>query len=68
MCRRKRLPRTSFINPTALWARPRLLGKHDGFLAGLGFRVAAMLGALGRFDFSLLSALAGGKKVGSQAQ
>ncbi len=45
-----------------------LLGKHYGFFAGLGFRVAAMLGALGRFDFSLLSALAGGKKVGSQAQ
>ncbi len=45
-----------------------LLGKHEGFLAGFGFRVAAMLGALGRFDFSLLSALAGGKKVGSQAQ
>jgi len=45
-----------------------LLGKHDGFFAGLGFRVAAMLGALGRFDFSLLSALVGGKKVGSQAQ
>lgn len=45
-----------------------LLGKHYGFFAGLGFRVAAMLGALVRFDFSLLSALAGGKKVGSQAQ
>ena len=46
----------------------RLLSKHEGFLAGFGFRVAAMLGALGRFDFSLLSALAGGKKVGGQAQ
>jgi GT2 family glycosyltransferase len=45
-----------------------LLGKHDGFLAGLGFRVAAMLGALTRFDFGLLSALVGSKKVGSQAQ
>ena len=45
-----------------------LLGKHSGFLAGLGFRVGAILGALGRFDFSLLSALAGGKKVGSQAK
>ncbi len=45
-----------------------LLGKHNGFLAGLGFRLAAILGALGRFDFSLLSALVGGKKVGSQAQ
>jgi GT2 family glycosyltransferase len=45
-----------------------LVSKHDGFLAGFGFRAAAMLGALGRFDFSLLSALASGKKVGSQAQ
>ena len=45
-----------------------LLDKHSGFFAGLGFRVAAILGALGRFDFSLLSALAGGKKVGSQAK
>jgi GT2 family glycosyltransferase len=45
-----------------------LLGKHEGFLAGFGFRVAAMLGALVRFDFPLLAALAGGKKVGSQAK
>ena len=45
-----------------------LLGKHEGFLAGFGFRVAAMLGALTRFDFALLAALAGGKKVGSQAK
>ena len=45
-----------------------LLGKHYGFLGGFGFRVAAMLGALARFDFSLLAALASGKKVGSQAK
>jgi hypothetical protein len=45
-----------------------LLGKHDGFLAGFGFRMAAMFGALLRFDFPLLGALASGKKVGSQAQ
>jgi hypothetical protein len=45
-----------------------LLGKHDGFLAGFGFRMAAMLGALARFDFPLLAALASGKKVGSQAK
>ncbi len=45
-----------------------LLSKHDGFLAGFGFRMAAMFGALTRFDFSLLAALASGKKVGSQAQ
>ena len=45
-----------------------LLGKHEGFLTGFSFRVAAMLGALMRFDFPLLTALASGKKVGSQAQ
>jgi GT2 family glycosyltransferase len=45
-----------------------LLSKHDGFLAGFGFRMAAMLRALMSFDFPLLAALAGGKKVGSQAR
>jgi GT2 family glycosyltransferase len=45
-----------------------LLGKHDGFLAGFGFRMSAMLGALMRFDFAMLMALASGKKVGSQAK
>jgi len=45
-----------------------LLGNHYGFFAGLGFRVSAMLSALTRFDFSLLSALASGNKIGSQAQ
>jgi GT2 family glycosyltransferase len=45
-----------------------LLSKHEGFLAGFGFRTAAMFGALMRFDFSLLAALASGKKVGSQAK
>ena len=45
-----------------------LLSKHEGFLAGFGFRMAAMFGALMRFDFALLAALAGGKKVGSQAK
>ena len=30
--------------------------------------MAAMIGALMRFDFPLLAALASGKKVGSQAQ
>jgi len=45
-----------------------LLSKHDGFFAGFGFRARAILGALLRFDFPLLSALVGGKKVGSQAK
>jgi hypothetical protein len=45
-----------------------LLSKHDGFLAGFGFRIAAILGAATRFDFPLLAALVSGKKVGSQAK
>jgi GT2 family glycosyltransferase len=45
-----------------------LLSKHEGFLPGFGFRMAAIFGALMRFDFSLLAALASGKKVGSQAK
>jgi len=45
-----------------------LLSKHEGSLAGFGFRMAAMFGALTRFDFPLLTALASGKKVGSQAK
>ena len=45
-----------------------LLSKHEGFLAGFGFRMAAMLGALMHFDFALLAALVGGKKVGLQAK
>lgn len=44
-----------------------LLGKYDGFLSALGFRVTAILGALVHFDFSLLSGLLSGKTVGSQA-
>jgi len=45
-----------------------LLSTHEGFLAGFSFRLAAILGALTRFDFPLFTALASGKKVGSQAQ
>jgi len=44
-----------------------LLGKHTGFLAGLGFRWGAIFNALIRFDFSLFSALLGGRKVGTEA-
>jgi GT2 family glycosyltransferase len=45
-----------------------LVGKHEGVFAGFAFRMAAMFGALIRFDFPLFAALAGGKKVGSQAK
>jgi hypothetical protein len=44
-----------------------LLSKYDGFFAGLTFQLSAILGALGRFNFSLLGALLGGKRLGSQA-
>ena len=45
----------------------RLLGKYDGFLSGFSFSLSAIFRALGRFDFSLLGALLGGKKIGSHA-
>lgn len=45
-----------------------LLSKYDGFFAGFSFRLAAIFGALIRFDFPLLSALVSGNKVGSQAK
>ena len=44
-----------------------LLAKHKGFLAGFGFRWAAIFSALFHFDFSLLSALVGGTTLGSGA-
>lgn len=44
-----------------------LLGKHYGFLAGFGFRSAAIFNALIQMDFSLFSALLGGTKLGAEA-
>ena len=44
-----------------------LLGKYEGVFAGMMFRIAAVLGALLRFKFGLLSALLGGKRLGDQA-
>jgi len=44
-----------------------LLRKHEGFLAGLTFRLSAIVGALLHFDFRLFAALLSGEKVGSQA-
>ncbi len=44
------------------------LTKHHGMPAGLGFQVGAALGALVRFQFGLLTAVAGGSKIdGSQS-
>ena len=40
-----------------------LLGKYRGFFAGAGFRLGAMLKALGSFNFSLFFAVAGGSKM-----
>ena len=43
------------------------LSKHYGFLAGLGFRFGAVLSSLVRFQFGVLTAVAGGSKIdGSQ--
>ena len=44
-----------------------LLRKHQGFFAGLSFRLAATLGALVRLDLRRFLALVNGQKVGSQA-
>ena len=44
-----------------------LLRKHDGFIAGLTFRLSAIVRALLHFDFRLFAALLSGEKVGSQA-
>jgi GT2 family glycosyltransferase len=44
-----------------------LLRKHEGFFAGLTFRLSAIAGALLHFDFRLFAALLSGEKVGSQA-
>jgi GT2 family glycosyltransferase len=44
------------------------LGKYYGFLSGLSFRVIAILKALGRFNFRLMSYLISGQKLdGSQS-
>jgi GT2 family glycosyltransferase len=44
------------------------LGKYDGFVAGLTFRIGAIFSALARFDFRRLSALVSGQKLdGSQS-
>jgi GT2 family glycosyltransferase len=44
------------------------VGKYYGFMAGLSFRIGAILRALGKFDFKQLIALVSGGKVdGSQA-
>ena len=43
------------------------IGKYYGFMSGLGFRIVAILRALGRFEFKQLIALVSGSKVdGSQ--
>ncbi|MGA3202458.1 MAG: glycosyltransferase [Bryobacteraceae bacterium] len=44
------------------------IGKYYGFMAGLGFRIGAILRALGHFDFKQVIALVSGGKIdGSQA-
>jgi len=44
------------------------LGKYNGFMAGLGFRIAAIFRALGRLDLRQFTSLVSGQKLdGSQA-
>ncbi len=44
------------------------LGKYHGFVTGLTFRLGAIFGALGRFQFGKLGSLLSGQKLdGSQA-
>lgn len=45
-----------------------LVGKYEGGMAGLSFRLGAILSALGRFDLGMVAKLSGGQKLdGSQA-
>ena len=45
-----------------------LVGKYEGGLAGLGFRLGAILSALARFDLGMVGKVTGGQKLdGSQA-
>lgn len=45
-----------------------LVGKYEGSMAGLSFRLGAVLSALARFDLGMVSKLTGGHKLdGSQA-
>ena len=43
------------------------VGKYEGFVAGLRFRLAAILKALARFDLGGAGRLISGEKIGSQA-
>ena len=45
-----------------------LLGKYNGFLAGLGFTWAAIFKALLRLDFPLAGAVLGGRKLGGETK
>ena len=45
-----------------------LVGKYEGGMAALSFRLGAVLSALARFDLGMVSKLTGGQKLdGSQA-
>jgi hypothetical protein len=58
----------SLVDADCILGAAAFLGKYDGFMAGLGFRMGAIFRALGRFDFRMLGALVSGQKLdGSQA-
>jgi|KBSMisStandDraft_5_1062788.scaffolds.fasta_scaffold259142_2 N-acetylglucosaminyl-diphospho-decaprenol L-rhamnosyltransferase len=64
----ERAPNDTIHKSDRILGAAALVDKHEGFVAGVGFRMSAIFGALIRFDFALLAALLGGKKVGSQAK
>jgi GT2 family glycosyltransferase len=60
-------PDDAIYNADRVLGAALLLRKHQGFLAGLTFRLSAIVSALFHFDFRLFAALVSGEKVGSQA-
>jgi GT2 family glycosyltransferase len=60
-------PDDAVYNADRVLGAALLLRKHQGFLAGLTFRLSAIVSALLHFDFRLFAALVSGEKVGSQA-
>jgi glycosyltransferase involved in cell wall biosynthesis len=53
----------SIVKADCILGAAHFLGKHNGFMAGLGFRIAAILRALFRSDLGQLSSLVSGQKL-----
>lgn len=62
------LERDSLARADRISGAAALIGKYEGSMAGLSFRLGAVLSALARFDLGMVSKLTGGQKLdGSQA-